>query len=85
MIIKLVKSRIEAHQDYPLYQQSKISPQNVSEILRQYKIVSGMLRELSGLQLVDCNEAPGMVNAVRFTFYLNSIGLIFLVSRLGRP
>ena len=44
-----------------------------------------MLRELSGLPLMDCNEAPGMVNAVKFTLYLNSIGLIFLVSRLGRP
>ena len=78
MIIKLVKSHIEDHEDYPLYQQSKASPQSVSEILRQYKIVSG-------LPLMDCNEAPGMVNAVKFTLYLNSIGLIFLVSRLGRP
>ena len=85
MIIKSVKSHIEDHEDYPLYQQSKASPQSVSEILRQYKIVSGMLRELSGLPLMDCNEAPGMVNAVKFTLYLNSIGLIFLVSRLGRP
>ena len=84
MTIKSVKSRIEDHEDYLLYLQSKTSPQNVSEILRQYKIVSGMLRELSGRTSMDCKEAPGMVNMVRFGLYLKSISLIFLVSRLGR-
>ena len=61
-IINWIKPQVENHPNFLRYMQSKAKPQRVSEVLKQYDIVSGVLDQLSGLSTpVDCDGAPGCV------------------------
>ncbi|KAL4080354.1 hypothetical protein V8B97DRAFT_2020960 [Scleroderma yunnanense] len=58
-IIKWIKPKVDDHPDFLKYMQSKAKPQRVSEVLKQYNLVSNMLQQLSGLKTpIDCDGAP---------------------------
>ena len=61
-IIKWIKPQVENHPEFLQYMQSKAKLQRVSEVLKQYEIISHMLEQLSGLTTpVDWDGAPGCV------------------------
>jgi len=75
-IIRWVKLQVECHPEFLQYMRSKAEPQCVSEVLKQYTIVSGMLQQLLGLTTpVNCEGAPScVIKMVRFDFRSTQYG-----------
>jgi len=59
VIVRWIKPQVEDHLEFSLYTESKAKMPHLSEVIKQYIIVSAMLEELSGLIMpIDCDGAP---------------------------
>jgi len=59
-IIRWIKPQIEDLPEFLSYTESKAKLPHVSEVIKQYMIVSVMLEQLPGLMTpMDCEGAPG--------------------------
>ena len=69
VIIRWIKPQVEDHPEFSLYTESKAKMLHLSEVIKQYTIVSAMLGQLSGLITpIDYDGAPScMVKTVRTT------------------
>ena len=58
-MIRWIKLQVEDHPEFLLYTESKAKMPHLSEVIKQYTIVSAMLGQLSGLiMLIDYDGAP---------------------------
>ena len=71
-IVRWMKLKVTSHPAYAPYMESKTRPQRIAEVIRQYGLVSEMLRRFAGETVTDDCYGPDVsglkVTPVRFTF-----------------
>ena len=70
-IVRWMKLKVTNHPAYAPYMELKTKPQHIAEVIRQYGLVSEILRQFSGTMVTEDCYGPSVsglkVTSVRFT------------------